>query len=53
MSPILRANLDEIVRPYMVRPLWPETNTGSVIGPKTPLFGRLMGTLSPSRRQIR
>ena len=52
--PCVRAVLDEVVGPDVVRMLWSQSQTGTVAEPEARAgFGCRAGTLSPSCCQIR
>jgi metal transporter CNNM len=56
LPPIVSAILDEVIGPDVIGTLRPQTDTGTIIEPQPPSlprFGCLVGTFSPSRRQIR
>ena len=50
---VMGAILDQVVGPDVVGPAWPETDAGSAVEPEPAPRGLLLGTFSPSRRQMR
>ena len=50
---VLGPVLDEVVRPDVVRTLRSETDARPIVEPQTAPLGCLLGTFSPSRRQMR
>ena len=53
LPPVMGAVLDEVVGPDVVRMLGPQPDAGAVRQPEPAALGLLLGTFSPSRRQIR
>ena len=45
--PVMRAIFEEIVRPDVIGPLWPQTDAGTVGEPQTPTLGLLVWDFQP------